>query len=534
MSTAPAVPTSSTAVAPTTKVESTQEAPHGQSVSNIGHGGAGPEEAMLHTGAFNTIDMYMRMQFLALASFRWDTAQAPGTLLWSTPISPKNSHQFIRHLSQMYNTWVGGFDYNVKVCGTGFHAGALAVVRLPPNISPSAVSAPSDFTAFEYLIIDPKTLEVVTEHIIDQRRWMYHYMNDTGIDSIGGHLAVYVLVQLNTSSTGSQSIAIQVLSRPSQSFNFFQIKPLEASGPEPEPDEPTTIVKAIQVTPDCKNSTATFDREIESIVLTPMTQVAPLGSLVGCYTFEGKQLGTEKGGTYPLPTLAFSTGKLVVAKEGGPTCFQSDTYKDMPTSATMNVQVVSSTNGGATFSGETATKMCESGSFQTFSTGGTAGTKNATAYVKINMWQETERTVPAKPSDESYVVFDNSAQSQLRSFQTAQLAKLLATGDWKDLFEKQQAMIIDLYDAELDTPVRRFKLYYNGILTTKGVENEITLPAKKYYTKFVQYSRAGEPIPAPQQNYKLNTVLSLLHQKTQEQTQITHGDDSSTYWSEYN
>lgn len=518
MASAPATPQSSSRAAPTTKVESTQEAPHGQSVSQIGTGGAGPEEAMMHAGAFNTIDVYMRMQFLALSSFRWDVNQAPGTLLWSVPITPRTSHQFIRHLAAMYNTWVGGFDYNIKVCGTGFHAGALAVVRLPPNIAPNTVTSPADFTAFEYLIIDPKTLEVVTEHIIDQRRMMYHYMSDTGTESIGGHIAVYVLVQLNTSSTGSQSIAVQVLTRPSANFNFFQIKPIESSGPTPEPEEPRAIADALNVSELRPNMGAAFQKPIESFVVLPKSQTYIQATFGGSYNFKGE---TKHENVFPLPTTVFTNVTAEYASDSyANTIIKPEVWKNVPFAsiAATEALAASASRGGTWVKFNTET-MAGNGEFQTLkATTGVAKSANTWA---ISLTQYVDNETPVQiPADESFFVFQSS--SKLRSTQPLALAALLKSKTYKDLMTPQDAVILDIYDAELDTPIRRIKLYYQGHITTRGETDEIKLVAKKYYFKFVQISRAGEPIPAPPK-YQFNEKLSIWsHTPTKQNTDTEH------------
>lgn len=518
---APAVPTSASPIAPTTKVESTQEAPHGQSVSQIGTGGPPSEEAMVHAGAINTIDLYMRMQFLALAMFRWDTAQPPGTLLWSSPISPTHSHQFIRHLKKMYNTWVGGFDYNIKVCGTGFHAGALAVVRLPPNISPSSISSAADFTAFEYLIIDPKTLEVVTEHIIDQRRMMYHYADDEGRDSIGGHIAVYVLVQLNTSSTGSQSIAVQVLTRPSHDFNFFQIKPLEGVGPEPEPDEPITIAQSLIVDESLhRQGTSLFDKNITDVRFHPSTQVkVPASSLLGCYDFKGNKIYQGAELTLPFP----AAGKAVAALQqipGEKFRFKFTTLPQLPIGDITMWIVWKNSGQSTTRTFSSVTKMTAVGEYEMdarSSSSETPQTVNQEIWYSFETYSEAKLEPPLKLTDESYVTFNNAGDEEgtnkiRQTFQPAQLAAYLKTGKYSTIMTPQECMIVDMYDKELEIPVHRLKIYYSGIITTKAKSDTLTLPANKYTYKFVQYSRISEPIPAPPNNYALNARLSLFGQ----------------------
>ena len=76
----------------------------------------------------------------------------------------------------MYNAFAGGFQFSLTIAGTGFHAGKLMVVRLPPNIHPTSLRRIQDVGAFPYYIIDPKTLETIVKSAMDQRDVMYHYL----------------------------------------------------------------------------------------------------------------------------------------------------------------------------------------------------------------------------------------------------------------------------------------------------------------------------------------------------------------------
>lgn len=173
-----------------------------------------------------------------------------GTLLFSKPIHPSASHQYLAHLSRMYNAFGGGIDFSVKVCGTGFHAGALMIVRIPPNLKPEKISSLQDLTAFEYLVIDPKCLEVVSETVIDQRNVMFHWMplDLENRQTFGGYFCIYVLVPLNTSATGSSQIALQVFERPSRMFNFIQLRPLDLITPQQIVPEQITQALDFQTT----------------------------------------------------------------------------------------------------------------------------------------------------------------------------------------------------------------------------------------------------------------------------------------------
>nr|WPV63504.1 MAG: capsid protein [Wufeng shrew picorna-like virus 5]WPV63508.1 MAG: capsid protein [Wufeng shrew picorna-like virus 5] len=197
--------------------------------STAGSSGPATGEMTQHSGASNGIDPYLHKQYICTETFVWETGMNPGTLLFSKPIHPARSNQYIAHLAKMYNVYGGGIDFSIKVCGTGFHAGALMIVRLPPNIDPNTLTSVQDISAFEYCVIDPKTLEVESKSVMDQRNVMYHYLplNVNDHQSFGGFFAIYVLVPLNTSASGSNQIAIQVFERPSPDFAYAQLKPLQ-------------------------------------------------------------------------------------------------------------------------------------------------------------------------------------------------------------------------------------------------------------------------------------------------------------------
>jgi hypothetical protein len=170
---------------------------------------------------------YLKKQHLALQRFTWSTSQLPGTLLVSIPITPLRANTIVSYLSGIYNAWNGGLEYQAKVAGTGFHAGALGIARIPPNINPASFKTVAQFTAFEYSVIDPKTLEAVSKHIPDQRPIMYHYMSDDFSDpnNIGGYFVIFVILQLNTSSTGTNQIDVQIFNKLAPDFRFIQVIP---------------------------------------------------------------------------------------------------------------------------------------------------------------------------------------------------------------------------------------------------------------------------------------------------------------------
>jgi len=184
-------------------------------------------ETVPHTGQSNNVDPYLYEQFLSVSTVTWNTTMLPGTLIFKAPIHPTSSNNIVSYMSKLYNTWSGSIQFKIKVAGTGFHAGALIMARIPPNIDPDSLTEMSSITAFEWELIDPKQLELVTRQVMDQRPVMYHYKNldVTNPNSFGGWYCLYVLMPLNTSSTGLSQINVQIFSRLGNDFCFSQIVP---------------------------------------------------------------------------------------------------------------------------------------------------------------------------------------------------------------------------------------------------------------------------------------------------------------------
>lgn len=498
---APAVPQSASAAAPTTKVDSTDAAPHGPSISNIGNGGPTSIEGPIHTGMFNNIDPFFYQQFLSLASFIWTTAQNPGTKLWSTVITPKRAPKPIRHISKIYNTWTGGFDFNFKICGTGFHAGAIMIVRFPPNVDPDKFTTLQELTMFEYQIIDPKTLEIVSHHIMDQRRIMYHYVNEEeSVDAIGGYIGAYVYAPLNTSSTGATQISIQVLSRLAPDFMFSQPLPLPA-----EDNIVTTgsdfdlLAEALTLSVTSNAAaTAAYDKRIDKIVLEPSTiQVIPNTAIGGSRRLDGTYV-SKNDYTWPMPAAVESPNYINESDK-----VRLRAYLELPKGKAKISYAGNSQAGNCILRFDATTTINPEGTM-TVQPAGTVGDVNAKwrkdgyLLMKISEYVEEKREFPKKMEGESYVTFscDDDGQKN-KCLQPNSLASLLATGQFKDKIKTNEALIFDIVDIEEETPVYRFKLSFSGIITTKGQADQILLPANKYKVKFVQVTKASEPIPSP-------------------------------------
>lgn len=246
--------------------------PNGPAISRTGGPGPDTSEAFQGSGAINSFDPYLNTQFIIHTTVTWTTTMDPGTVIYSLPIHPSTMHQWMAHLNKMYNVWDGGFDFAIKIAGTGFHAGALLIFRLPPNIKPSQINTPQHASAFEYKIMDPKTLEVEIDAVIDQRRMKYHYnpLDVKKPDSFGGYLVIMVNMPLATSSTGNTQIAVQVLVRPSMNFRFAQLRPIDPV--IISSTDPTDLINALNFTRGRKHSTQANETLTEMTVWTPKSK----------------------------------------------------------------------------------------------------------------------------------------------------------------------------------------------------------------------------------------------------------------------
>lgn len=221
----------------TSQYTSTEAAPHGPTVSAIGHKEAPPVEVAQHVLYQNTLDRYMKEQFMVTARFTWTNSDIAGKLLWYAPIHPRSANQIVAHVMEIHNAWGGGIEYQFNVCGTGFHAGKLQFARIPPNRHPEEFQGDYSWTAFEHKTIDVKTLEAVCLHGGDQRQVNYHYTTQETEDpkswEIGGYIACYVKAGLNTIQPGAVKVQVVCETRLAPNFVFSQPIFRKSIGPDP-------------------------------------------------------------------------------------------------------------------------------------------------------------------------------------------------------------------------------------------------------------------------------------------------------------
>lgn len=460
-------------------------------------------EVPSHVGQTNVLDPYFYTQFLSVANLTWSTSQLPGTMLWYTPIHPSASNNILAYVSKIYNTWGGGFDYMLKVAGTGFHAGALALVRLPPNISPQTLTTVEQITAFEWELFDPKQLEMVTRTLIDQKNIMYHYgkLNLDDPTTFGGYLALFVLMPLNTSSTGLNQINVRLFCRASPDFTVAQIIPPTVSvNTEPQSEAASLLFPKTGF-----GRMLTLDTQVQRLVILPSSIQALTGEVYGQTAASGRNMATSY--------TPFSMGPV----RGHDGIYMQQTPQSA--SAHRNLKVTFSTAVTAAWN---AFYPDLNPSSPDYMYTGTARTQipeidYSSLAVDNVIVKQTAGTIkyldqPAMDGDEyippavteSILLFEshwvqaaentNPAQFPFRNTQCSSMVAALK-GEAQDFIPSGMAYLYKLYDLDTNLPILYLKLYWHGLLTAAPTSTQIDLTASKYGILPVGSINATDPIP---------------------------------------
>lgn len=433
---------------------------------------------------------YLKKQHLALQRFTWSTSQLPGTLLVSIPITPLRANSIVSYLSGIYNAWNGGLEYQAKVAGTGFHAGALGIARIPPNINPSSFKTVAQFTAFEYSVIDPKTLEAVSKHIPDQRPIMYHYMNEDFSDpnNIGGYFVIFVILQLNTSSTGTNQIDVQIFNKLAPDFRFIQVIPPSLTS-SPLADD--TKWSSLFETPNL-HSHSIFDLPVSlmrieasttsSNARTGLVNLAGVVELDPPYTMITQTNGLGRG--YPF----FSASATVMTP--------------VENSNSLRPYQLIVTNTGASFSRVVTPGTVAATSPVTYLGNNTVvgAVVSTNYYLQPNLGSVCTATYGTNanfvpPVGESIVSFSFGNGSFLTPFTltTTFLAEQFRSRQFQ--ISSNEAVLCQLFSRNTGLPVAFIKIYFSGIITSNAQTLPVTLDFPDLTLQFVSYIQGSQPIP---------------------------------------
>lgn len=503
--------------------DSTAAAPHGGTISAIGNPAGPPQETPMHTGMFNTIDVKLHQQYVPTDTVTWSVTMTSGTLMWKKPIHPRFAHEALSYLGGLYNTWSGGLDFNFKVAGTGFHAGAIAIVRIPPNLKPEDFTSSSSWGLFEWVVIDPKTLEVESLGVSDQRPIAYHYSKFDEDDSytFGGWIAMYTLLPLNTSATGSQQISIQVFNRPSVNFQYSQlVMPNPRVNPAPFPVCYSDVFNFTS-----KEILTSFPVSANALILEPEAVTTTM-AVMNCVDLGGNLLSmynTVTDFTEGSPFTHLSCNKVEDGTGGDSTlvtfshCMKplghpmletpmiiasadSDAGDDWKNTHIKSLDWIADKDKKAIFY---SVKEKRSGA------NGTA-TYNVIVQTPImpSVWKDN--TLAAAARGESIVHFgyrwpnheSPDKFANVWGVQLMRLTQLFSTGVLMDSLPSGQCFLFKLIDKSESLPVAYVKLYKEGFFTTRAVEKQTIFSLANCRLDFDSFIMRTDQIP-------LNSAMSV-------------------------
>lgn len=520
MSTAQKIP-QPVGVGPGQVFTSTEDASPGPTISAIGNPGPPPMEVPMHTGATDTLDITVTRQYIPIDTITWSTTNPKGQLLWYRPIHPNFAHQILSYLSKMYNTWGGGIDFNFKIAGTGFHAGAVAIVRIPPNRHPEEFTTPASWGPFEWMVIDPKKLEVESAHVIDQRNVMYHYQpfDEKNTQSFGGWIAMYVLLPLNTSSSGSQNIQIQSFVRPSATFQFSQL--ITPNLPKADVTSPYLTIQSAMNT--LRNSCIHF-KAISDIIIQPATVTSVRAT--GVFDRDAKPLFNINKSVAALDTASCYTsffsapGAPIVGNINGggdlfsPLCIS---LPDAPKVKCVAEVRVSDDKKDVTFFNFLTTEPFKGLSQTewkiTQQEGGNTGSVVAVYIAEgEHDWASIDEKMIAPVIKESIVQFKSCG---LLSASTCGIQLRQIDGSIKEAVPSNSTCVLMVgYDVASKLPIGYFKLAPNGLITAAARQDAISFPSNNIRFEYDSYITAGDKIPenvAMTQNLMLTQATKSMN-----------------------
>lgn len=476
---------------PATGATFSSTASHSLDVPAIGGRPAATIEGPRHANVSpDDIMAYVKSQHISLRNVTWSTSQLPGTLLMSIPITPLRANSVVAYLSGIFNAWNGGLEYQAKVAGTGFHAGSIGIARIPPNIDPKTLQTKEQFTVFEYSVIDPKTLEAFSKHIPDQRPIMYHYMSDdfTDPNNIGGYFVIFVIQQLNTSSTGTNQIDIEVFNKLAPDFRFIQVvPPTLPNQPIVDPDKWSTLFSIPNL-----HSSALFDMPITAMRIEAAGTVS--NARTGMVNLAGEVYGDPPyttlisnpllGRGYPF----FSTTATSMIPTIGDNVLRPFSFTVANTGAVFRrVPVPSNVNAPASVSFGASNAV-------------TGAVVSSSYYFTPNLTNVCTATYGTTPNivpriGESLVTFSYGTSAVVTPFTltTTFLAEQFLTTRYE--IGPNEAVLCKLFNRQTGLPVAYIKIYFEGYMTSNAQVSAVTLDFPDLELVFDSFIGANQIMP---------------------------------------
>lgn len=449
-------------------------------------------EIIRHTGAQNRLDPVLYMQNMHSGSFTWSVNDPRGKLLFYKPIHPRAINPIMAHVSRMYNYWSGDVDFETKLGGTALQSGQIDIVELPPGVHPTTLAGTTDYMAYNWVGIDAKHQGMVGFTVRDVRQGAFHFMDqkqDKFTDNeVGGYYAVYVGIPLNTTSTGTQQIAVQIWSKPAQNFRMTKLRiPYDETVTSSiAPDDLVWALNWHSKPDELHPIGAGSFTAIDKVILG--SNLEKVWKYVSPHHYDLTGTRFKSVSTFQAAKTAHTVGMVYTWKRSG------DEMKDVVFKAKVK-QIMAPHS-------ETSTALISSPDGKVIYTGVSVGydskTKEITCSFNVGSqtavnpenWAEkyvflTENPLIAKqwitevqveaitlPTDEGFVYFTAEA-TKVRSLQTYEMARLFCSGRLRNWIPEGMCAQFVMFDVVEKLPVSAVKLWKEGFLTCAPKKDEV-------------------------------------------------------------
>ena len=237
----------------------------------------------------------LKRNWIYKATYRVTAAMKPGQVIGYFKIHPNECNPYVAHVARMFLTWTGTMKVRTRFMANFANGGSFRVGFLPPYFTEEQVQNMSlaTRTAYPNMDLDPKFTDWTEFSGVDERRVLFHTMDESTPEGFGGWIVFYVVGSLVQSlqTSGEVSMIIETAG----DFEFLQLADLSDGGVTPTTSGPLPPQACLNILDQqgCDDHTGG-----DSFVL----QVQP----VNVQTAKGFFLGTSLDGSAPESLAAGS------------------------------------------------------------------------------------------------------------------------------------------------------------------------------------------------------------------------------------
>lgn len=185
------------------------------------------------TTSVETLNQVLHQNWIWRNTFTIDTTMKPGHIIGTIKIHPKNFHEYLAHVAEMFLTWTGSGKIRTRFMATFQFGGSFRLGFLPPKFTEQQVNNMpiTTLTAYPNIDLDPKNTMWTEFQASDERNVLFHWMDDVTSEkpeSFGGWFVFYVAAPLVVTGEMSQ---ISMLVECAGGFEFAQLAPLSSVSP---------------------------------------------------------------------------------------------------------------------------------------------------------------------------------------------------------------------------------------------------------------------------------------------------------------